>query len=121
MLQGDFYSIQSEEEISSESRRFQVEIKSDHPIFLGHFPSQPVVPGVCLIQISKELCEMIVHRKLFLEKSVNIKFLNVVDPRIHPVISFDIRLRQLENEHVNVDVVIYGAATTFVKFSGQLR
>jgi 3-hydroxyacyl-[acyl-carrier-protein] dehydratase len=120
MLQGDFYSIQSDEEISSENHRFQIEINPNHPIFPGHFPGQPVLPGVCLIQIGKELIENIVHRKLFLHKGSNIKFLNVVDPRAHPIISFDIKIRQVEIERVNVDIVIYESSTTFVKFSGQL-
>ena len=29
-----------------------VEIDPTHPIFEGHFPDQPVLPGVCMVQIA---------------------------------------------------------------------
>lgn len=59
LLKDTFYTIHS---INSENNSHQVEVKIDgcHPIFEGHFPGQPVVPGVCTIQMIKEcLCELL--------------------------------------------------------------
>jgi 3-hydroxyacyl-[acyl-carrier-protein] dehydratase len=53
---------------------------SSHEIFEGHFPGQPVVPGVVLIQILKDLCSSIVGSDVKLVKGTNIKFLNMIDP-----------------------------------------
>jgi 3-hydroxyacyl-[acyl-carrier-protein] dehydratase len=53
----------------------------DHGIFKGHFPSQPVVPGVTLLYILKDLCSTITCSEVSLVKGTNIKFLNIIDPR----------------------------------------
>jgi len=57
-----------------------VAIDAAHPIFDGHFPGQPVVPGVCLVQIITELSGKACGKKLQLQKAGDIKFLSVVDP-----------------------------------------
>ena len=36
---------------------YTVRISDTHPIFKGHFPETPVLPGVCILQIFKELSE----------------------------------------------------------------
>ena len=35
----------------------QIKIDNNHQIFKGHFPDNPVMPGVCLLQIMKEFTE----------------------------------------------------------------
>ncbi len=62
----------------------QITINRDHEIFKGHFPGNPVMPGVCMIQIIKELTEEVVGKKLFLAVSSNIKFMAIINPETHP-------------------------------------
>lgn len=121
MLQGNFYSVISNESPSPENHRFQLAIDPSHAIFDGHFPGQPVVPGVCLVQMGKEMLENIVERKLFLEKGSTIKFLNVVDPQITAKIQLDIKIKSNQPEAISTDFSISFESTTFVKFSGQFR
>jgi 3-hydroxyacyl-[acyl-carrier-protein] dehydratase len=52
-----------------------------HPIFSGHFPGQPVLPGVCMIRIVKELLENATKNALTMVRADQIKFLTVIDPR----------------------------------------
>ena len=35
-----------------------------HPIFDGHFPESPVVPGVCMIQMIKEILSVILQEEI---------------------------------------------------------
>ena len=51
-----------------------------HAIFKGHFPGQPVVPGVCMIQMVKDLLEQAVLQKLLFTEGHQIKFLQPVIP-----------------------------------------
>jgi 3-hydroxyacyl-[acyl-carrier-protein] dehydratase len=53
-------------------------IAADHPAFAGHFPGQPIVPGVLLLDQAQLLIEAAVQRKV---KGIAMaKFLSPVAP-----------------------------------------
>lgn len=58
----------------------EITINPAHEIFEGHFPGQPVVPGVCMIQIIKELMEQSMNQQLLFSKGHQIKFLQLLVP-----------------------------------------
>ncbi len=70
-------------------------INADHEIFQGHFPGMPVVPGVCMVEMIKEILEEVVGKKTNLKKAGNIKFLHVLDPNIYPEISAEVKVKEL--------------------------
>lgn len=57
-----------------------ISIDPAHRIFEGHFPGQPVVPGVCMVQIVKELLEQASGQALLLSEAGQIKFLQLLVP-----------------------------------------
>lgn len=58
----------------------KLNLVKNHSIFKGHFPEQPVLPGVCMIQISKELLQNHLGIPLVMNHSKQVKFLHVVNP-----------------------------------------
>lgn len=46
MLLNDFYKLKEQTE-SNGDWSFKVELNPNHSIYTGHFPNQPIVPGVC--------------------------------------------------------------------------
>ena len=50
MLMNDFYTI-SDLQTEEFSISCKATFNKDHDIFNGHFPGQPVVPGVCMMQM----------------------------------------------------------------------
>jgi 3-hydroxyacyl-[acyl-carrier-protein] dehydratase len=59
-----------------------LELNSNHEIFTGHFPGQPVVPGACMLQIVKELLSNALQAPYHLKKADHLKFIAPVDPRV---------------------------------------
>ena len=97
MVLENFYEITSKEANEEEGIfDFQISINSSHPIFKGHFPDNPVMPGVCMLQIIKELTEEIVHSKLFMQKCANVKFMALINPEINPVLQLQSRISQVD-------------------------
>src|SRR5690625_2471616 len=75
-----------------------IHLDKNHEVFKGHFPGNPVMPGVCMIQIIKELTEEAVGKKLFLKTSSNIKFMTIINPEINPDLKLTIEIREADGE-----------------------
>lgn len=74
----------------------QVHLNKDHAIFKGHFPGNPVMPGVCMIQIIKELTEEATGKNLFLSVASNIKFMAIINPDINPGLHLAIDITEVD-------------------------
>lgn len=90
MLQPVFYSFISFASNGNSSLEAKFLLNPAHPVFAGHFPGQPVVPGVCMLQIIKEGLEQVVGRKIILTQAANIKFLSMLVPVAHKEINLNI-------------------------------
>src|ERR1700681_1606274 len=101
MLLGNFFTIQSIQ-ASGEAINARLEINPFHPIFDGHFPGIPVVPGVCMLQMVKEIIESVIGRTTRLVKSDQAKFLSVIDPRINTIIQAELKYKMDETGEIQV-------------------
>ena len=75
-----------------------IKLNKEHRIFEGHFPGHPVLPGVCVIQIIKELTEKSLEKKLMLSVASNVKFMSVINPEKNDVVQFEIQLARDEGD-----------------------
>ena len=76
------------------SLNVRVKLNEKHPIFAGHFPGRPVMPGVCMVQMVKELLTQQVNEKVNLKQSRNMKFLSVIDPSTQQEVNLTIDYRK---------------------------
>jgi len=96
---------------------FNIEFNPDHFIYQAHFPENPVTPGVCIIQIIKELLSEIIHCNLFLKKVQNIKFLNVINPLENREVTFSISISSEEKDAHKISAVVFNNEICFAKLS----
>jgi 3-hydroxyacyl-[acyl-carrier-protein] dehydratase len=92
-----------------------------HHIFDGHFPGNPVVPGVCQVQMVKELVEKALDHPVRLFESDTIKFLSMISPVANPQLEFDITIRQSADKQFSVNALIGSGSTVFLKFRGKFQ
>lgn len=79
MLIEELYSIQSFNQTDGFVEA-SVQLNKDHEVFKGHFPGNPIMPGVCTIQLVKELTEKAIGKELFLSITSNVKFMAIINP-----------------------------------------
>lgn len=91
----DLYHIQ-DIEFSEDRLTATVTLDANHAIFAGHFPGQPVLPGVCQLALVKDLLEQQLQKKLLLAKADQVKFMAMVDPRRTPQLQMSIQLTEAE-------------------------
>ncbi|MFX0555721.1 3-hydroxyacyl-ACP dehydratase [Maribacter sp. CXY002] len=73
-----------------------IRLNKDHQIFEGHFPGHPVLPGVCVIQIIKELAEKALQKNLILSVASNVKFMAVINPEKNDTIQLQLHITSTE-------------------------
>tara|TARA_B110000908_G_C9914677_1_gene296911 strand:+ start:122 stop:493 length:372 start_codon:yes stop_codon:yes gene_type:complete len=73
-----------------------ITINKDHIVFKGHFPDNPVMPGVCMMQIIKEITEKIVDKTLFMQSASNIKFMAIINPFVTPELELQLDIIETE-------------------------
>ena len=59
-------------------------------IYRAHFPGMPITPGVCLVQIAKELIEDIEKCRLHISQAKDIKFISIVTPGDTPQLHYSL-------------------------------
>ena len=94
----DFYQIESCEKIDDGKFVASISLNPKHDIFNGHFPGNPVTPGVCMMQIVKDLSEEISGKKLLLTSASNIKFMAIINPEETPELKLEFDVTEQENE-----------------------
>jgi len=79
LFQNNFYTVKSED-LSESTANFNIELNGDHKIFEGHFPDNPITPGVVQMEIVKELMSKVTNSSLNLVTMGNCKFLAILNP-----------------------------------------
>lgn len=63
-----------------EALSYQIRLRRGCVIYQAHFPGEPITPGVCIVQIAKELMERHVGKLFEIEKVKNVRFYSVLSP-----------------------------------------
>ena len=117
MLEGDFFYI-TELETNEALTKAMLRFEAGHPIFSGHFPDQPVVPGVCLMQTVKEIAERVLGKDLLLIRADYLKFLAFVVPEENKVLRMNVKIHPRENGEIGVDAELLDGLAPCFKFRG---
>lgn len=119
MLIEGLYTVNATE-ITPEGILVQIHLNKEHAIFKGHFPGNPVMPGVCMIQIIKELTETATGKNLFLAVSSNIKFMAIINPEKNATLQLAIAISE-ENDEVKVKNTTSFEETVALKLSATFK
>ena len=101
MFENNLYTItelsKNESQINSIIR-----LNPEHDIFKGHFPEMPILPGVCTMQIIKEICSKTLNQTLSLVNGDNIKFTAIVSPDAQKNININITIISLTIDQLTI-------------------
>ncbi|MGM5631262.1 3-hydroxyacyl-ACP dehydratase [Apibacter raozihei] len=113
----NFYEIEHFSEIEKNKFTVRISLNKEHKIFEGHFPGHPVTPGVCMMQIIKEVTEGYLNVSLQLQTAENIKFMAIINPEENSKIGMDFDIKE-EDNNISLKSVTYFEETVALKFSG---
>ena len=87
ILKNSLYTI-ADKRMEGSGIFYQILLDKNHFIYKAHFPNEPITPGVCIIQIAKELLEDYLHEEYEISYIKNIKFLSVLSPLSTPSVAY---------------------------------
>lgn len=116
MLIKDFYTLKEINKVEENEYEAFIHLNKDHAIFKGHFPGKPITPGVCMIQIVKELTSKIVDKQLFLKSSRNIKFMALINPETNSDLKLTLAINE-EDSAITVRNTCYFDDTVALRMS----
>lgn len=120
MLENDFYVVVEKRLIEG---GFEVEVtfNEKHKIYQAHFPEQPITPGVCILQIGKELLSEFYKTPLTMITAKNIKFLAVIDPLSVKQVCFKITSAVNAEGLITANIVVHKDETYFTKINALYK
>ena len=113
LLKNSLYHILSHNESS-----YTIRFNSKHPIFAGHFPGHPIVPGACLVQIAQELLSEQLGQPVHFTAIRNLKFRQPITPDIEVIYRIDenkITIEDIESTNYAQFATTYMCADTDVQ------
>jgi 3-hydroxyacyl-[acyl-carrier-protein] dehydratase len=120
MLQGNFFTINHIRQ-DENSVKASLELNPGHKIFEGHFPQTPVVPGVCMMQMVKEVFEDVADRETRIVSAAHMKFLTVINPQQTKMIQLDMKFTARENKEIEILALLFNEGVVYFKFKGLLK
>jgi len=119
MLIKELYSIQSFTKTDG-SVEASVKLNKDHEVFKGHFPGNPIMPGVCSIQLVKELTEKALNKALFLSVVSNVKFMAIINPNENETIRLTLDISEVD-DLIKVKNAVFTDDTLALKLSATFK
>lgn len=119
MFKDNLFNIVSED-LSDSKADFIIHLNREHPIYSGHFPTDAITPGVCVVQIAVDLFSHIMQDEYHLARAKNIKFLQIIRPDEHDTIRYQLTWETLDDQTFGVKVIASDGDTVFTKMSIQV-
>lgn len=128
ILKNNLYTIK-EAQVDAQQGIFLLQLNPAHVIYQAHFPGQPITPGVCIVQMGKELLEDCLAQmpdkpygdsvNLQVTKVKNVKFLSVISPDESLEITYQVGKIVLSEEtgEVKTQIVVYAQDEVKAKIS----
>jgi 3-hydroxyacyl-[acyl-carrier-protein] dehydratase len=117
-LLNDYFRIDSQTTAGDETI-FRVTLLPDYCAYAGHFPGNPVSPGVCNIQMIKECAVQLAGQPLFLGYIAQCRLSAIVTPQATPHLQIHMQLSGTD-DLFNVRATVCDDTITYIEFKGEL-
>lgn len=117
-LKDNFYRLENIRN-EGEHRLFSITLLPDCELYRGHFPGNPVCPGVCSIEMIRQCAEYLMGSPLFIRSIKQCRFTAILSPLNCRELTIDVSLSSAEDSII-VTARIYDERDVYVEFKGEM-
>lgn len=99
---------------------FKIELNSFHSIYKGHFPGNPITPGVCELEIVKDCICRTLNRQLYFSYISSCKFISPINPVEQNKLSVLISILDNGNNTYSIKAEVVNEDDTFLKIKALM-
>jgi 3-hydroxyacyl-[acyl-carrier-protein] dehydratase len=99
---------------------FEISLNADCEVYRGHFPNEPISPGVCNIQMIKECAELVVCKPLIMNNLQQCRLTTLVTPLEHPNVEVRLQLTETENETFKLHATLGKGEDIYLEMIAEL-
>ena len=91
---------------------YAIELIPSCVIYAAHFPGEPITPGVCIVQMGKELVEDLLSEQrstpctLMITKVKNVKFLSIISPNETLQLTYQVKKLATSEDGTSVETLL---------------
>lgn len=119
LLKDKFYKVINEEK-NGTTGKYTVSILPDCNVYDGHFPGDPVCPGVCNIETIKECAMMLTGKDLRIKAIKQCRLTAIATPAVCPEVIITINAAQNADGSYLVIANISDDKQSYMDFKGTL-
>jgi len=119
MLLDEYYIIR-EKGVREDHYEYGIELNPDSAIFKGHFPGNPVSPGVCGIRIVAECSSEILGQRLEFVSIDKCRFFSIIRPDENRFLIADITVKETKHGFYFVKAEITDSREVLIEMTGYL-
>ena len=97
----------------------RISVNEHSSVYAGHFPGFPVTPGVCQVQMIKDILVEALDIPLQLSKARDIKFNNLHEPGKEKTIEGRIKYKMDEHNIIHVNARLFAGDTKYISLRGE--
>jgi len=118
MLIKDYYTIEAIRE-EEDIKYFDVALNPECEVYKGHFPGDPISPGVCNIQMIKECAEHAAGKSLTISNVLQCRFISLVTPVEVPKATIKVKLDESDGKYI-LNSSLFSGETEYMSFKAEL-
>ena len=99
----------------------EIQLNPSSEIYKGHFPDNPVTPGVLQIEMVKSVLSAHYQQKFRLLKMNSSKFLAILNPDKTSVVKLQLNIQEESEEEIKLSGILKDGDTTFMKIQGIFK
>ena len=122
LLKDKYFSVLHEERISANEAVYLCELKEDCDVYRGHFPGDPVSPGVCNIEMIKECTMLLTGKNLMIGTVKQCRLTAIASPSVCPKVDVKVSVAASEDgESYAVMASVTDAEQSYMEFKGTMK
>lgn len=119
-LENRYYSIIGIDRQNVTSAVCHVELLPDCEVYRGHFPGEPVCPGVCNMQMIKECAEVVVGKPLHQSSVSQCRLTSLMTPVQCSALDVRVDILSASDTSCTIKATISDCHDTYMEYKGEM-